>query len=80
MVKFSTPSLATDALTGDEEQNGKENKERRNGVPILDTLDHSVSPTTCRGHTMGRPWKRWIDTVKELKRFGCQASMENGPG
>ena len=29
-----------------------------------------------------RPWKRWIDTVKEClsKRLGCQASKENGTG
>ena len=27
--------------------------------------------------SVGRPRKRWID--KE-KRFGCQASKENGPG
>ena len=29
-----------------------------------------------------RPWKRWIDTMKEClkKRFGCQASKENSAG
>ena len=33
-------------------------------------------------HSVGKPWKRWIDTVKEClkKRFGCQAGKENGPG
>ena len=34
----------------------------------------------CAGtHSLGRPW---IDTVKEclIKRFGCQASKENGTG
>ena len=38
----------------------------------------------CTGsHSVGRPQKRWLDTVKECwkkKRFGCQASKENGPG
>ena len=38
----------------------------------------------CAGsHSLGRLWKRWIDTVKDLfkeKRYGCQASKENGPG
>ena len=36
----------------------------------------------CSGiRSMGRPWKRWIDTVKVFKEkwFGCQASKENGP-
>ena len=34
-------------------------------------------------HSVGRPWKKWIDTVKEClkkKWFGYQASKENGPG
>ena len=30
--------------------------------------------------SVGRPRKRCIDTVKREKRFGCQASKENGPG
>ena len=32
--------------------------------------------------SVGRPRKRWINTVKEClkKRFGYQASKENGPG
>ena len=32
--------------------------------------------------SVGRPRKRWINTVKEClkKRFGCQASKEKGPG
>ena len=38
----------------------------------------------CAGsHSVGRPRKRGIDTVKEClkkKRFGCQASKENGGG
>ena len=37
----------------------------------------------CAGHrSVGRPWKGWIDTVKMFKekRFGCQASKENGSG
>ena len=31
-------------------------------------------------YSVGRPWKRWIDTVKDYlkERFGCQASKENG--
>ena len=31
-------------------------------------------------HSVGRLWKRWIDIVKNClkKRFGCQASKENG--
>ena len=31
---------------------------------------------------VGRPWKRWINNVECLKkkRFGCQASKENGGG
>ena len=30
--------------------------------------------------SVARPWKRWIDTVKDFKekRIGCQASKENG--
>ena len=34
----------------------------------------------CTGsRSVGRPRKRWIDTVKGcLERFGCQASKENG--
>ena len=35
----------------------------------------------CAGSlSVGRPRKRWIDIVKEClrKRFGCQASKENG--
>ena len=38
----------------------------------------------CAGsRSVGRPRKRWIDTVKEClkeKRVGCQASMKNNPG
>ena len=32
---------------------------------------------------VGRPCKRWTDSVNDClkkKRFGCQASRENGPG
>ena len=31
------------------------------------------------GECAGRPWKRWIVTVKDCwkKRFGCQARKEN---
>ena len=35
-------------------------------------------------HSVGRPWKRWIDTMKDFRknRFGCQASRirVNGGG
>ena len=37
----------------------------------------------CAGNRLvGRPRKRWIDTLKEClrKRFGCQEYKENGPG
>ena len=36
----------------------------------------------CAGsRPVGRPQKRWLDTVKERlkERFGCQASKEKGP-
>ena len=38
----------------------------------------------CAGsRSVCRPRKRWIDMVKDFvknKRFGCQASKENGAG
>ena len=36
----------------------------------------------CAGnYSVGRPGKRWIDIVKDKeKRFGCQASKEDGTG
>ena len=46
-----------------------------------DRTDKSVYVGECAGSSsVGRPRKRWIDTVKEYlrKRFGCQASKENG--
>ena len=32
--------------------------------------------------SVGRPWKRWTDTMREClkKMVGCQASKENGGG
>ena len=39
------------------------------------------SPRECDiTRSVDRPRKRWFDTVKEFKekRFGCQASKENG--
>ena len=32
------------------------------------------------GECVGRPWKRWIDTVKMFEKKRCQASKENGAG
>ena len=49
-----------------------------------DSMAKRVYVGECAGsRSMGRPRKRWTDTVKEClrkKRFGCQASKENGPG
>ena len=49
-----------------------------------DRITKRVYVGECAGSdSVGRPWKRWIDTVKEClkkKRCGCQASKENGPG
>ena len=51
-----------------------------------DRIAKRVYVGECAGsHSMGRPQKGWIDTVKEClkkkkKRFGYQASKENGPG
>ena len=48
-----------------------------------DKIAKRVYVGECAGsHSVGRPWKRWIDTGKEClkKRFGCQASKENGGG
>ena len=43
-VKHPTPSQATDMLTVDEEQNGKQNKKKhRERVPYPATLDPSVA-------------------------------------
>ena len=42
-----------------------------------------ITKRECAGsYSVGRPWKRWIDTVKDFKKkgFGCQASKENGGG
>ena len=47
-------------------------------------IDKRVYVGECAGsRSVGRPRKRWTDTVKDClrkKRFGCQASMENGAG
>ena len=34
----------------------------------------------CSGHSVCRPRKGWIDTLKEFKKkkFGCSAYKENG--
>ena len=49
----------------------------------MDRIARRVYVGECVGsHSVGRPWKGWIDTVKEClrKRLGCQASKENSPG
>ena len=47
-----------------------------------DKISKRVYVGECAGsYSVGRPWKRWIDTMKEclkIKRFGYQASKENG--
>ena len=49
-----------------------------------DRIAKRVHVGECAGsHSVCRPRKRWIDTVKECfkeKRFEYQASKENGPG
>ena len=47
-----------------------------------DKIAKGVYVGECAGRrSVGRPRKRWIDTVECLrKRFGYQASKENGPG
>ena len=49
-----------------------------------DRVGKRVYVGECAGScSVGRPRKRWIDTMKEClkkKRFGYHASKENGPG
>ena len=49
-----------------------------------DRIVKRVYAGDCAGsRSVGRPGKRWTDTVKYCfneKRFGCQASKENGAG
>ena len=49
-----------------------------------DRIAKRIYVEECAGsHSVGRPRKKWIDTMKEClrkKRFGCQARKENGPG
>ena len=49
-----------------------------------DKIAKRVYVEECAGsRSVGRPRKRWTDTVKEMlqeNRFRCQASKENGPG
>ena len=50
-----------------------------------DRITKRVYVGVCAGsRSVGRPWRGWIDTVKDClkkkKRFGCQASEENGAG
>ena len=51
--------------------------------PWGDRIAKRVYVGECAGdRSVGRPRKRWIDTVKEClrkNRFGCQASKENCP-
>ena len=44
-----------------------------------DKIAKSVYVGECADiRSLGRPWKRWVDAVKNcLKRFGCQARKEN---
>ena len=46
-VKLPTLSRTTDALKGDEEQNGKQKKEKRQTERTIQS-----SPTTCTDHTV----------------------------
>ena len=48
-----------------------------------DRITKKVYVGECAGVSLvGRPWKRWVDNVKEClrKRFACQASKENDSG
>ena len=48
-----------------------------------DTVAKRAYVGVCTGScSVGSPWKRWIDTVKECRKtsFGCQANKDNGPG
>ena len=48
-----------------------------------DKIDKRVHVGERAGsRSVGRPWKKWVDTVKEClkKRVGCQASKKNGAG
>ena len=56
IVKHPTPSQATDALTGDEEQNGKQKRAKRNRerVPNPATLLPSVASYNAQG-SYGKP-------------------------
>ena len=54
-VKHQTPSSATDALIGDEDQNGKQNRtKRKTGSRSPTQLPRTIQspPTTCRDHTV----------------------------
>ena len=47
-----------------------------------DRIAKRVYVGECGGsHSLGRPRKSWIDTVKDcLKKRGCQANKDNGAG
>ena len=56
-MKHPTPSHATDVLTGDDEQNGKQKRTKRKKqgvVPNPATLDHSVASYDAQG-SYGEP-------------------------
>ena len=56
-MKYPTHSQATDALTGDEEQNEKQKRKKeknRERVPNPTTLDHSVASYDTQG-SYGHP-------------------------
>ena len=43
-----------------------------------DRISKRIFVAECAGScSMGRPRKRWTDTVKDCLGFGCQASKEN---
>ena len=51
---------------------------------VLRWFDHVEKERIAKrlyvGECVGRPWKRWIDTVKMFEKKRCQASKENGAG